>query len=137
MIAIDTNILIRIIYDDNEFPEQSATARALMEKESEKGIFISVVVLLETVWVLRSRYKIPKLGIVTFLKMLMDTEGVVIERREQVIRALRDYEIGGAGFADYLILASARDHKCDTVYTFETRRLARDPRVNVLEAQAN
>ena len=50
MNAFDTNIVVRILVDDD--PKQSATARAAVEA----GGFISKTVVLETVWVLESAY---------------------------------------------------------------------------------
>jgi predicted nucleic-acid-binding protein len=51
MIAFDTNLLVRALVTDN--PEQVAVARRLM---AEDTVYLSRTVLLETEWVLRSRY---------------------------------------------------------------------------------
>ena len=52
MIAFDTNMLVRAVVADH--PEQVAVVRQLMAGNT---VFISRTVLLESEWVLRSRYK--------------------------------------------------------------------------------
>jgi len=54
MIAIDTNILVRIAANDD--PAQVAIARGLMHGHT---VLIPRAVLLETEWVLHARYKQP------------------------------------------------------------------------------
>ena len=53
MIAFDTNLLVRLATNDQ--PQQAAIAEQLLQSNE---VFISRTVLLETEWVLRSRYKI-------------------------------------------------------------------------------
>ena len=50
MIAVDTNILIRLIVNDPGQPEQVESARHQVKKEG--AVFIPQVVQVETVWVL-------------------------------------------------------------------------------------
>jgi predicted nucleic-acid-binding protein len=53
--SIDTNVLVRLLVQDDA--EQSARAVALLRKIlSEDGVWISLIVIVETVWVLRSGY---------------------------------------------------------------------------------
>ena len=53
MIAIDTNLLVRLLTNDE--PQQAARAIQLFKSGAE--IFIGKTVLLETAWVLRSVYE--------------------------------------------------------------------------------
>ncbi|MBA2593770.1 MAG: hypothetical protein M3495_05400 [Pseudomonadota bacterium] len=57
MIGIDTNILLRIVNDDD--PEQSKKIRALLAPldETVHSVRIDDIVLAETVWVLHSVYR--------------------------------------------------------------------------------
>jgi len=51
MISVDTNVIVRLLTDDNQ--PQFKRAMSLFEKAS---IFISTIVILETEWVLRYAY---------------------------------------------------------------------------------
>jgi len=57
VIGIDTNILLRIVNDDD--PEQSKKIRALLAPldETVHSVRIDDIVLAETVWVLHSVYR--------------------------------------------------------------------------------
>ena len=118
---------------DPDCPEQSEAARSLAADAcSDEGIFLATTVLVETVWVLRSRYRLPKKLIAANLRTLMMRKGVIIDRRLLVERALSDWEKGSAGFSDYLILNVAEANPCRTTYTFETRKMSSDPRATRL-----
>lgn len=101
MTAFDTNLVVRIATGDN--PSEKAAALTLLEAHP---VLILKTVLLETEWVLRSRYQRTSAEIGEFLTFLIESEGVVIEEAERVQRALRYYR-AGADFADALHLASA------------------------------
>ena len=60
MIGLDTNVLVRFLVRDDE--EQFERARRLIRREAQDGepVRVSLLVLLETEWVLRSRYKLSK-----------------------------------------------------------------------------
>jgi predicted nucleic-acid-binding protein len=56
MLGIDTNVVIRLVVADDA--EQTRCARKLVEQalSREEPVIISLLVLLESEWVLRSRY---------------------------------------------------------------------------------
>ena len=60
MIGLDTNVLVRFLVRDDE--EQFERACKLIRRQAQDGqpVRISLLVLLETEWVLRSRYKLKK-----------------------------------------------------------------------------
>lgn len=78
-------------------------------------VFISRTVLLETEWVLRSRYKIVAQQISSFFSALLNQDSIVIENDQQIEQAIKWYDLG-ADFADALHLAV-----CNTpsMYTFD------------------
>jgi len=60
MLGVDTNVLVRYLIRDDQ--SQYEKARRLIEREVSKGepVLVSMLVLLETEWVLRSRYELAK-----------------------------------------------------------------------------
>lgn len=101
MIAIDTNVLARLIVGDD--PEQGRRAAALFRRED---IFIAKTVLLELEWVLRGAYRIERPRILKALLGVLGLPNVSAEDSGRVAAALRDYE-AGMDFADALHLASS------------------------------
>lgn len=117
MIAVDTNVVLRLILDDDE--AQTRMARDLLARDK---LLVSLTVLLEAGWVLESRLRMPRAEIATALTNLASLEGVEVSRADIVLPLLARYS-AGADLGDMIHLASAA--KCDAFATFD-RRLARD-----------
>src|SRR5438046_9297587 len=87
MLGIDTNVLVRFLVRDD--PEQFERARRLIRRELGGGetVLISILVLLETEWVLRSRYNVAKTEIVAALSVLLDALELELEDEPYVAEA--------------------------------------------------
>jgi predicted nucleic acid-binding protein len=116
MLAIDTNVVVRYLIGDH--PEQAARARALIDNQE---IFLSITVLLETEWVLRSVYGLDRTLLAKGLRRLGGLAYLEIEDSTVVAQAL-DWMENGMDFADALHLAKATH--CDAFVTFD-RDIAR------------
>jgi predicted nucleic-acid-binding protein len=128
MIAFDTNMLVRLAVNDH--PQQADIAVELLKTHD---VLLSRTVLLETEWVLRSRYKLPPERIHAFFKLMLQTENAVVEDESAVERAL-DWYAKGADFADALHLAgcgSAEMHTFDQEFCKAARELGIAPAVRV------
>lgn len=113
MRAIDTNIIVRLLTDDNA--DQVARAKRLVEAGE---VFVATTVLLETEWVLRSTYALTPRDIVHGLRQIVGVPQIRVEDPERVARAL-DWAEAGLDFADALHLAAAQD--CDAFMSFDRR----------------
>ena len=124
MIGLDTNILVRLLVRDDE--EQHRRTVALLERGTGAGetFFVGDVVLAEVVWVLQARYRLARPEIVGALRALLEAEQVVFESTDRCLRALRRFEAGRGGFADYLIAERASDAGCASLATFDQALLA-------------
>jgi predicted nucleic-acid-binding protein len=111
MIAVDTNLLIRLLTKDD--PEQAKRAAKVIESDE---IFIPKTVMLETEWVLRHAYKIEKRSIISSFQKMMGLPNVNVENQQPVIQAISWYE-SGLDFADALHLAAST--KFDKFVTFD------------------
>ncbi len=124
MIALDTNVLVRYIVQDD--PVQAAAATRLIESEcsaDEPGL-VSSVTLCELVWVLARGYRTARARIVAVLRAILSAEELQAEDPDRAWRALGCFESGGADFADYLVGAGNRDRGAKTTYTFDARAAA-------------
>lgn len=122
MIGLDTNVLVRYITQDDA--EQSAAATELIESltEDEPG-FVSVVVLVETYWVLRSAYKVDRVEAAKVISTLTEAEEIVVQERDAVRRALSNLD-DSLDLADALIDVLGTSAGCVHTVTFDRRAAA-------------
>ena len=104
---------------------QYAKARRMIDRQVAKGepVLVSLLVLLETEWVLRSRYEMAKAGIVTAFSALLDTADLTFEDEPSVETAVYSWKDSAADFADCLIEARNRRLGCRATATFDVRAL--------------
>ena len=100
LLAVDTNILVRLIANDDA--SQGARSVALVRR---KRIWISKTVLLETEWVLRSLYKVSPASVSVAFRRVAGLPGASLEESDAVAQAL-DWLDRGFDFADALHMAS-------------------------------
>ncbi len=123
MIGIDTNVLVRYLVRDDQ--AQFEKARRLINRESNSGeaVLVSLVVLTETEWVLRSRYALPKADIVSAFSALLDAADVSFEDEPSVEQAIYAWKDSTAEFTDCLIVARNRRLGCPATATFDGKAL--------------
>ena len=123
MLGIDTNVLVRYLTRDDQ--SQYEKARRLIDREVAKGepVLVSLLVLLETEWVLRSRYELAKADIVAAFSALLDTADLTFEDEPSVENAVYSWKDSAADFADCLIEARNRRLGCRATATFDGRAL--------------
>jgi predicted nucleic-acid-binding protein len=123
MLGIDTNVLVRFLVRDDE--AQFEKARKLIKREvSASGfVFVNQLVLMETEWVLRSRYEVTKEKTIEVLSRLLDAGDIQIEDEPSLEEALFIWKDSNAEFADCLISARNRRLGCRATATFDHRAL--------------
>ena len=104
MAAVDTNVLVRLLVADD--PAQ--TRRALAYLEARRPLWVSTVVLVETVWVLTAVYGWSKAQIVAMLETASNSRDFAFQSVETVRAAIAVYAFGKADFSDCLALELAR-----------------------------
>ncbi|MEP6701884.1 MAG: type II toxin-antitoxin system VapC family toxin [Betaproteobacteria bacterium] len=121
MLGIDTNVLVRFLVRDDE--AQFEKARRLIKREIGAGesVFVSLPVLLETEWVLRSRYGARKTEIIGAFSGLLGALEVEIEDLAAVEETLFVWKDSVADFADCLIGAHNRRIGCRATVTFDAK----------------
>ena len=121
MIGLDTNVIVRYIMQDD--PVQLAQAVAVIEHElsQDNPGFISLIVLAETIRVLKTVYHLPKSGLVTVIDSLLTIRQLLVEQNELVFRALKTYRGGNGDFSDALIAAVGVAQGCSETLTFDRK----------------
>jgi predicted nucleic-acid-binding protein len=120
MVGLDTNVLVRFLVGDDE--EQFQRAEKLIRKSANAGdpVYISLLVLLETEWVLRSRYKLNKAEILGTFSELLSSMDLSFEDEPSIEEALFLWKDSPAQFADCLIGARHRALGCAATATFDS-----------------
>jgi predicted nucleic-acid-binding protein len=123
MLGVDTNVLVRYLTRDDQ--PQYEKARRLIDREVSKGepVLVSLLVLLETGWVLRSRYGLVKSEIVAAFSALLDTADLAFEDEPSIERAVYSWKDSATDFADCLIEARNRRLGCRATATFDGKAL--------------
>jgi predicted nucleic-acid-binding protein len=123
MLGLDTNVLVRYLVQDDR--RQYEKARRLIQREAGNGepVLISLLVLLEVEWVLRSRYGLPKADILAAFSALLDAADLAFEDETSVEYALYTWKDSAADFADCLIEARNRRLGCRATATFDGKAL--------------
>ncbi len=111
MKAIDTNVVVRYLTDDD--PRQAAKARGVVDAG---GVFVGTTVLLESEWVLRSVYGLSAKDVAAALRAFSGLPGVTVESSSSLKEAL-DRAEAGMDFADALHLGAAAH--CQIMLTFD------------------
>jgi predicted nucleic-acid-binding protein len=134
-IAIDTNVLVRILVQDPTAPEQCAAARRLVADATASGesLLVSLCALLETEWVLRSRYKVTRTSMVAAFISMLEAPGIEFEHDATVEESLFLLDqFPSADFADCLLAARASHLGRARFVTFDAGA-ARLPRGELLQ----
>lgn len=131
MISFDTNLVVRLMVEDDA--AQVQRARTLLEEAAERDdqVLISDIVLSGLEWVLEAAYKAPRQRILAALNVLLADSRFCFEDRHRVATALNLYQQGKADLADYLIGLRSEAAGARTTFTFD-RGLSDDSRFTVV-----
>ena len=121
MIAIDTNVLVRLFINDDAV--QAQKARALFDRyaDIDESLWIADVVLVELVWALDRSYARPRDEICTALRALAGNATVRLESGACIEQAIAFYAQGPAGFADCLLAVKAGLAGCEALRSFDKK----------------
>jgi len=121
MIGLDTNILVRYLAQDD--PVQSAKATEIIERRltEENPGFVSVVAMVETVWVLDRAYGLGSDKIAAAIERTLQVDAIVVENEQEVFTAMIALKQGKGLFADAIILALGARAGCSCTLTFDQK----------------
>jgi predicted nucleic-acid-binding protein len=127
MIAVDTNIVVRLLTQDDE--EQYIKSHTLFQ---EQDIFIPDTVILETEWVLRFAYHFNPDEICGAFRKLLGLPNVQVSNSNLMAQVIQWHE-EGMDFADALHLSQSLN--CSEIYTFDTRFVKRSKELSQFKVQ--
>ena len=131
MIGIDTNLLLRLVVNDDE-RQSLAVERFIQQRSSaDAPCYISNIVLVETVWVLETAYGFDRAMVADTLTMLFEVEQFDFESPEDVSAAVEAFRQSRVEFADCLLGRMNLLAGCEYTVTFD-RKAAKLPGFKLL-----
>ncbi len=127
MVAVDTNVLVRLLVKDH--PAQTARAAAVF---AGGPIHVPKTVLLETAWVLEEAYGLDRVEIVRLLRGVAGLPNVALEDPRTILDAFSAFE-AGIDFADALHIASSAG--ADGFATFDRRLVRQAAPIGILDVK--
>jgi len=120
MKAVDTNVLVRYLVQDD--PRQGKKAAAYIEgaARAAEPILIGNIVLCETAWVLDSAYGYSRAEIHSALEKILQASTFQFEAKDLLWAALEQYRSIKADFADCLIGQIHKAFGCEPTVTFDS-----------------
>lgn len=128
MIAIDTNVIVRLLVNDD-----AAQYKEALKLFNEHDVFIADTVILETEWVLRFAYDFKADQIAGAFTKLLGLPNVHINHPSLVAQAIT-WHTQGLDFADAFHLANSQ--QCETFFTFDQKMIKSAKDINSCEVLA-
>ncbi len=123
MRAVDTNVVVRLLAQDD--PTQTPIAERFIEAEGP--VWVSHLVLVQSLWVLESVFRISKERLIHTIDALLENSDLHLEDEVAVARALQHFKrFGGVDLSDCLFLEISRAAQHLPLVTFD-KALARLP----------
>ena len=121
MKAIDTNILVRLLIQDDK--KQAKVVQTLFNEaeQNKQSYFVTLLVILELIWVLEAVYDVTREDILHSFSELLSMPVLTFEKQS----VLRGFILSASGtsfdLSDLLIAHSAINEECETTYTFDKK----------------
>lgn len=121
MTALDTNVLVRFLVRDDE--RQAAVVYRYLKRAEKSGevLYISLLVVLEIVWVLESAYRKSRQEILTALESLLHSQLFRFDRGDVVAQVISDARRGNTDIADLMVACAAKNAGCKSGITFDKK----------------
>ena len=120
MIGIDSNVLVRMMINDD--PQQEESIRSfLAQRSGDDPAYISAIVLAESVWVLRRRLGIPMAAIASVLRRFLESDDLRFQFGDRLANLLDGPKPPRGDLADHLIAWCAAEAGCARTVTFDKR----------------
>ena len=134
MIGLDTNVLVRILTNDDPEQKRAAGAHLASHCADSDPAFISREVILEVVWVLERSFDYGRPDVARAVQSVLETVIFFVEDADLVAAANRGY-LDGADFADAMIAAVNIANGCLATATFDRAAASRFGQFELIETR--
>lgn len=131
MIGVDTNVLVRLLVQDPPSQHQSSL-RFFGQRSKDDPAYVSLIVVVEFIWVMRTVYDYSMDSIRLALTSLLDSPDIHMQGRELVADAIVRSAQPKVDLVDVLIVGLAALQGCTTTVTFDKTAAKRVPGMELL-----
>ncbi|MGZ8193173.1 MAG: PIN domain-containing protein [Methylobacter sp.] len=121
MKALDTNVLVRFLVKDDAEQAQQVYNLFKQAENHQLRLFVPILVVLETIWVLQAVYGVDDHDILAVLNDLLLMPVLLFETQPVLHAFIRAATGNNFDLADLLIAHSARGLHCESVLTFDKK----------------
>lgn len=129
--GIDTNIVLRLIVDDDPLQRHAVMAFGAKLNKEYLG-FVTLVSLIELDWALRTQYHYSRKECSDAIGSIIRIRGVQIESHDVVVLALRQVKIDNVDFADAIISGRSSEIGCEVTMTLDKKAAKHIPAMELL-----
>lgn len=123
MKALDTNVLVRFLMNDDEAQAQQVYQLFKTAEAQQEPLLVPLLVVLELFWVLESAYRLSRGEILEVMDDLLLMPILVFENRVALHHFLEEARNINADLSDLLIAHSAQAAGAEAVLTFDRKAL--------------
>ena len=123
MKALDTNVLVRFLIKDDVEQANIVIERFQQVELSKDLLFVPILVVLETIWVLESVYEVAREDVLSALRHLISMPILTFESQGAIRRFLIAAHEINVDLSDLLIAQAAEASGCERVLTLDKRAL--------------
>jgi len=131
MIGVDTNVLVRLLVPGE--PQREKAEAFFLQRSAADPAFVSLVVLVELVWVLNRHYGYGFEQLQKATQWLLDSDDFVVEHRDRVEWALENYTRSKIDFPDLLIARAGEETGAPRTATFDINAAKLVPGMELLK----
>jgi predicted nucleic-acid-binding protein len=117
MIGVDTNVLVRLLVPGE--PQREKAEAFFSQRSAADPAFVSLVVVVELVWVLNRHYGYEFQQLQNAIQWLLDSDDFVVEHRDRVQWALTNYTRSRIDLPDLLIARAGEEAGASRTATFD------------------
>ena len=121
MIGLDTNVVLRLLLTDDPAQKTRAAKFVHHAKRLDTRVIITLAVVLEMEWVLRSGARMNKGEVLNVFNLLLESYDIEIDNEKVLEQALHIYENAASDFAECLFLSQYQRMGCSTMMTFDAK----------------
>jgi predicted nucleic-acid-binding protein len=121
MLALDTNILVRLLTNDNPQQAQAIQDALDIELASGRECLVGHIVLCELIWVLDRLYQYTHAQCLYTMESLLGFPGLKFESLPTVLAAFKTWQRDGGDWSDLLIGENMKALGCEAVLTLDKR----------------
>lgn len=117
---MDTNVVVRFLIGDNNDKFKGVYQFFKTIEEGEITVELPLIVLFQTIFVLKSYYKVPKIRIVDAVTGLLQLKGLKIKQRRMIERMLKYWQENAVEIVDAYLIACLEKDPRNILYSYDT-----------------